>query len=60
MQNTREVARKHVVFSEKMLGLFSLGTNAASLHPGNAPDKARDGAGVTSLPGPSQEEGREA
>jgi len=59
-QNTPEVARKHVVFSEKMFGLFSLGTKAASLHPGAASGKARDGASVTSLSGTSQEEGREA
>lgn len=59
MQNTRKVARKHVVFSEKMLGLFSLGDKAASLHPDAAPGKARDGARVTSFPGTSQKGGRE-
>lgn len=59
MQNKCEVVRKLVVFSEKMPGLFSLGTKAATLHPCAALGKARDGASITSLPGASEEEGRE-
>lgn len=47
MQNKREVARKLVVFSEKMPGLFSLGTKAATLHPCAALGKVGDGASLT-------------